>query len=85
MYQHSCLGYEEMTITQRVRLEPSTKKLRGNAKIRAVKKLESSGLVKVVDYEKMAVGSDPKSVLHIIGVKLTDYGNEYCGAKLTIK
>ena len=74
-----------MTITQRVRVEPSTQKLRGNAKIRAVKRLESSGLVKVADHEKRAVGSNPKNVLHIISVRMTDYGNEYCGAKLTIK
>ena len=58
--------------------------MRGNSRIRAAKKLESSGLVEILDYQEVALGLK-SSVVHVIQVKLTKYGDDYCGARIKIK
>ena len=83
IFQGSCLGYPTFTIRQRIRTEPCSNKVRGNSRIRAAKKLQRVGLVEILDHQRVTIGLKT-SVIHVIEVKLTKYGDEYCGARIKI-
>ena len=84
IYQRNCQSFPTFQIKQSVRIEPTSKKKRGNSRIRAVMRLCRMGLVAITQHKEFPqLRSD--STLHVIDCELTEAGMEFCSKKLKIK
>lgn len=84
IYQKNCQSFPVFRIEQSVRIEPTSKKKRGNSRIRAVMRLCKMGLVSITQHTRVPQ-SRSDSILHRIDCELTEAGMEFCSKKLEIK
>ena len=84
IYQRNCKSFPTFRIEQLVRVEPASKKKRGNSRIRAVMTLCRMGLVSITQHTEIQQ-SRSDSILHRIDCELTEAGLEFCSKKLEIR